>query len=540
MALALVKNGIKCRIIDKEFSFHVGSRGFGIQPRTFELMELLGIVDDVFKLATDIPTMRAYKPGGIEPTKTWDLYEKTQIRPDRPYGNGKCLSQSVLEEIFRSHLGSYDCRVELGTELIGFQQDAEGVTATIVRQGTSPSKEAVRAQFLVGADGAKGITRKLLGLTFQGETRDTDGMVWGDVEIQGLSNNYWHIWGKPGQFTLLARPTTPNGSTFSIGVTCQNFDPVDLANADNLIKFIRDESGMKELTFGTFTWLSYFKPNMRIVNKFSEGRVFLVGDIAHVHSPTGGQGMNCSVQDSYNLAWKIALVHQGYADISLLSTYNEERLPVITQMLHATTTLYTHTVAKKKVNSEEQKDDPKSSGWFRWRNNALHLYGVNYRWSSITSDERGTDGQDDEDMRALAYEGYKGSVRAGDRAPEAPGLLDGSGKETTLFHLYSPSKHTVLIFVPKNATTEVVVASTKVLSVIPSAIVQNFIISSTSMPNIYDSADILFDGEGHARAAYCVDQDEVNIVVVRPDGIIGAFATSAMGIQYYFSRILNQ
>ena len=103
-ALSLAKNAIKARIIDKAEAFHVGSRGFGIQvcrsrlqglavilhslfqPRTFELFQTLGIADDVKKLATPIPTMRAYKlPGGTQPVKTWDLYEKTGVWADRPY-----------------------------------------------------------------------------------------------------------------------------------------------------------------------------------------------------------------------------------------------------------------------------------------------------------------------------------------------------------------------------------------------------------------------------------------------------------------------
>ncbi|KAI0314589.1 FAD binding domain-containing protein [Amylostereum chailletii] len=498
MALSLAQNGIPLRIIDKSDSHHAGSRGFGLQPRTFELFQSLGIVNNVLTLATPIPTMRAYKlPGGTQAVKTWDLYEKVETPwPDRPYAsiiaNGACLSQALLEEIMRKRLATFGVTVELGTELVALDQDAEGVTATIVAHHSSGSRETLRFKYVVGADGAKGSTRKLIGLTFQGETRDTDGMVWGDVEIRGLKNDFWHIWGKPGHFTIMARPLQlGEGSQFGIGITGQNFDPTDLAEPDRVKDFIRNETGRIDLEFGDFTWLSYFKPNMRMVNKFQEGRVFVVGDAAHVHSPTGGQGLNCSVQDSSNLAWKLSLVLKGMASPSLLSSYNTERLPVITQMLHATTQLYTHTVAKEKPldTSTGTPDDDKASGWFRWRNGALHMYGINYRFSDIVLEERDATPQDDEDTRARAYQGYEGArtLRAGDRAPEAPGLVSADRKETDDIHLPS----------------------------------------------------FFMDRDSNARNGYLVPKGNVTVVIVRPDSFIGGIVGDADGVHRYFSKVLG-
>ncbi|PBK78586.1 hypothetical protein ARMSODRAFT_1011146 [Armillaria solidipes] len=208
---------------------------------------------------------------------------------------------------------------------------------------------------------------------------------------------------------------------------------------------------ISRIEFGEFTWLSYFRPNMRMVNKFQEGRAFVAGGIFSPRSFTDwGQGMNCSVQDVLNLAWKLSLILKNLSPPSLLSSYNDERLPVITQMLHATTQLYTHTVAKEKpVDAPEKdtKEDEKASGWFRWRNTALEMYGINYRYSQIILEERDTKPQDPEDILAHAYSGYegRGSLRAGDRAPEAPGLVGKEG-ETTLLKLFKPSVHTVLVF----------------------------------------------------------------------------------------------
>jgi 2-polyprenyl-6-methoxyphenol hydroxylase-like FAD-dependent oxidoreductase len=192
-ALTLAKNSIGVRIIDRADTFHVGSRGFGIQvcirrlrclttfvtisfqPRTFELFQLLGILDDVQELATPAPTMRAYKlPGGTQPVKTWDLFEKEDVWPDRPYvsyititsfrflislqPNVACLSQDALEGVMRTHLTKYGITVELGKCLVALEQDADCVTATITvnESGQDEKRETVNAKYLVGTDGAKG------------------------------------------------------------------------------------------------------------------------------------------------------------------------------------------------------------------------------------------------------------------------------------------------------------------------------------------------------------------------------------------------
>ncbi|KAJ6625003.1 FAD binding domain-containing protein [Mycena sp. CBHHK59/15] len=554
MAIFLAKNGIKVRIVDKEDTFHTGSRGFGIQPRTLELMKLLGI-HEVQELATPIPTMRAYKlPGGTIPVKTWDLYEKGVTWPDRPYANGACLGQALLEEIIRKHLAQYDITVELGQELTRMRQTGDAVVATI-RNHKSGETHEITADYLVGADGARGPTRKLLGLTFEGETKDTDGMVWGDVEIEGLGSDvvtsfpdrlmthrsvpqYWHIWGKPGHFTIMARPLKPDSNTFGIGITGQNFDPTDLTDETKVKEFIYEQTGRTDLKFGDFSWLSYFKPNMRMVNKLAEGRAFIVGDAGHVHSPTGGQGMNTSVQDSSNLAWKLALVLKKVASPSILSTFDVERLPIIVQMLHATSALYTHTVLKVKDSEIDKKEDEdnSNSGWFRWRNSALEMYGINHRYSPIVQEERNTGPQEVDEMRARAYQGYEGmgSLQAGDRAPEAPGLIQ-DGLDTSLFALFKPSVHTVLIFTPdKDAPLDRIYAAA---AAYPEGAVQTSTIYKDSGSPVEGSGKFV-DRDGHAFSAYLVNKD-MNIVVVRPDGFIGAIVNGADGMDRYFAKIFT-
>lgn len=138
-------------------------------------------------------------------------------------------------------------------------------------------------------------------------------------------------------------------------------------------------------------WHSLFRANIRMAEHFRAGRVFLVGDAAHVHSPAGGQGLNTSVQDAYNLGWKLAAVVAG-APAGLLDTYEEERLPVAAAVLGISTKLHDKGVAG--AADAHRRDDP-----------ALHQLGLGYRASSLSREERAE----------------PGAVRAGDRAPDAPG-----------------------------------------------------------------------------------------------------------------------
>jgi len=238
-----------------------------------------------------------------------------------------------------------------------------------------------------------------------------------------------------------------------------------------------------------------------------------------------------------NLSWKLSLVLKDLAPPSLLTSYNAERLPVIAQMLHATTALYTHTVAKEKAAdvTEQKTEDENASGWYRWRNNALEMYGVNYRHSDIVLEERDTTPQDAEDLLAHVYSGYEGlgTLHAGDRAPEAPGLIPyGTDRETSLLTLFKPSLHSVLVFLAEDDNVD------GLASRYPKDAVQTFIISRKDLGPVEGGIGLV-DREGHAYNAYLVEEGVTTIVVVRPDTFIGAIVKDTAGVDRYFSKILK-
>ncbi|KAG1791729.1 FAD binding domain-containing protein [Suillus plorans] len=522
-ALTLLQNGISVRIIDKDPQPRIGQRGAGIWPRSLELYNFLGI-SDVNSLGTPAPVMRGYKPGTLEVLKDSVMVPHIEPTPAIPFYVPKLMGQQLLDVILRRHLEKFSCSVEMGTELRSFEQSDEGVTAVLAKNDTS---ETFDTKWIIGADGAKGIVRKQLGLTFLGETRDDTRIVTGDIRLTGvgLDRLHWHRFGNWNERGLSLRPTDEVGDDgWQFFLFGHELDLAKIAESEKLVFETITSLIPTEISFNKVVWMSDFRANIRMVNKFSEGRVFVAGDAAHVHSPTGGQGLNSGVQDAFNLGWKLALVQKGLADKSLLETYSAERLPVISEMLGVTTSILDKAIASGDA----------SSG----RTPILFMLGINCRFSTIVLDEFVTSA---EGKPINAYGVLdEGHLEAGDRAPDAPNMLHVGRAEpgaTTLFSLYRPWYHTILVFAPSLADATPVLGALETYdkSVVRSAVV---LPSSASVTSVASPADlVLVDQEGHAYSAYLMEAGQTKVFVIRPDGVIGAIVHGAEGVKKYFSKI---
>lgn len=261
-----------------------------------------------------------------------------------------------------------------------------------------------------------------------------------------------------------------------------------------------------------------------------------IADAAHCHSPAGGQGLNSSVQDAANLGWKLALVVKGLASPALLDTYAEERLRVIAQMLELTTALYTKTFAGFTAGVDAE-------AWTRGRE--MSMLGVNYYGSSIVREEADADAAGTlgaAGASASAYAQAEGlRVQAAYRAPDASGLVRLGTQDavtTTLFAVFSAAAHTVLVF-GGDASERVGVAA--LVERFPGGIVRVVEVRAKGQPAGDvggGSALVLEDREGHAFRGYGVQPGALVVVVVRPDGVVGAVANDAGGVEKYFEKIL--
>jgi hypothetical protein len=401
-----------------------------------------------------------------------------------------------VEEILRARLAEFGGRVELATELTGFEQSADCVTVALSHAGRI---EQLGAAYLVGADGGHSFVRKALGVGFEGETWKDERMLVGDVQVDGLDREHWHSWPKhaAGWVALCPLPST-NSFQFQAQIAADEPDEPTLQRFQEIVD---ERTGQPGIRLHDATWLSLYRANVRMVDRYRMGRVFLAGDAAHVHSPAGGQGMNTGIQDAYNLGWKLGEVLAG-APAELLDTYEEERLPVAASLLGITTKLHRATFTGK---LSDQRRGPET----------LQL-GINYRGSSLARDER--------DSPAL--------VQAGDRAPDAP-CHDSAGKPVRLFDLFRGPHFTLLAFC-RGVVTQAIIQGYG-----SSVHTYTVIRAEESAGNTAPGGaivDIIIDTAGHAYRAYDVDAGA--LVLIRPDGYIGLIAdcSSAGSVPEYLSH----
>ncbi|MEC3952649.1 FAD-dependent monooxygenase [Nocardia sp. CDC153] len=402
LACDLARRNVPCRIVDKAAGVFPGSRAKGLQPRTLEVFDDLGVLDAVLAGGEPFPKFRLYRGHDI----VWERSVSDMLgapplvaSPAVPYPDTWLIPQWRTEEILHDHLTSLGVRVEWNTEILGVTQDSTGVIAHTAHGD-------LRADYLVAADGGHSTVRKTLDIGFAGDTFETERTLIGDVRADGLDGRFCHILTGNGnvgdRFSLWNLP----GSDYYQFVASMPTDQVPELTLDAVRQLCRDRSGRTDIHLHNLRWISLYRVSARMVDRYRVGRVLLAGDAAHVHSSAGGQGLNTGVQDAYNLGWKLAAVYDG-ADPELLETYEVERMPVAAQVLGLTTQLH-------------RQDFHGGTG-----TPAIHQLDITYRGGPLALDDRDN----------------QGALRAGDRAPDG---LSASG--TRLFDAFRGPHHTLLTF----------------------------------------------------------------------------------------------
>jgi 2-polyprenyl-6-methoxyphenol hydroxylase-like FAD-dependent oxidoreductase len=360
LARELQVRGAPFRLLEKDPTLMRGARGKGIQPRTQEVLDDLGLITKFQAFGGPYPELLIHLPDGS--TTTQRMAEPAEPAPSVPYPNPLMVPQWRTAELLAEGVP-----IEFGAGVTGLTQDEHGVHLTL------GNGERITARHVVGADGGRSVVRRSLGVGFEGSTREDEQMFIADVRVAGLDRDNWHIWlDADGRSVRVA--LCPMAGTDTFQLTTPHMDTPLEELLDPSIKII--EVG----------WTSRFRANIRMASRFRVGNVFLVGDAAHVHSPAGGQGLNTSIQDAYNLGWKLAT-----GDDALLETYEAERLPVAADMLGITTALHQRGVDR--ADDAMKRDDP-----------VLRQLSLSYRGGPLAREHRPA----------------PGAVQAGDRAPDAP------------------------------------------------------------------------------------------------------------------------
>jgi len=462
LAVELARRGLRFRLIDEMPEPFRGSRGKGLQPRTLEIFEDLGVADRLLAVGGPYPPQREYRDdGSFADSQDFEVSGPTAAEP---YRAPLLIPQFLTEAALRERLAELGHRVEFGTRLTGFQQDETGVTATIVG---GAGVETVKARYLVGADGGRSFVRRTLGIEFPGKTLGVRAVV-ADVVVTGVGRDAWHRFNSGSMQTQIALCPLHGTGMFSLQAPVPLEGDIDLS-ATGLNAMVQQRTGRTDIVIESVSWASAFNMNARIADRYRDGRVFLAGDAAHTHPPTGGQGLNTSVQDAYNLGWKLAAVLQG-APVGLLDTYEQERRPIAAHMLGLATKLL----------------EAAKAGSMRRGREVLQL-DLCYPDSPLT----------------LEKPERQGGILAGDRAPDAPIRRPGSFP-TRLFDLYKGTHWTLLGFDVERLSA---IAPRKDLHI----------------HAVGPGGDIVDDRE-HIREGYGVQPG--NWVLVRPDGYVGAIVAA--------------
>lgn len=460
LAIDLARRGVSFRLVEKMARPFPGSRGKGIQPRTQEIFEDCGILDRIVAAGGIYPPMRSYRDdGGFVET---DFGERHEPTPAEPYQIPLMIPQFLTERIMRERLAELGGRAEFGCELIAFEQDAHGVTA---RLAGAKGEETVRVRYLVGADGGRSFVRHTLDIDFPGKTLDVCAVV-ADVELTGLDRNAWHRFNDGDMQHMMMMCPLAGTDFFQIQAPIPPDREIDLS-PENLQRMIRERTARDDIRVHSVAWASAYAMNARLAERYRVGRVFLAGDAAHIHPPTGGQGLNTSVQDAYNLGWKIAAAIGG-ADDLLLDTYEAERRPVAEDMLGLSTRLLQ---AGKR-------------GEMR-RGREVRQLDIGYPESPLSVERP---------------ERHRG-LRAGERAPDAP-IQGAAGQPSRLFQLFKGPHWTLLVCDRREPV------------VTPRA--------GLHIHHIGQKGDVI-DWDSHVRDAYGLAPNDC--ALIRPDGYVGAILT---------------
>jgi 2-polyprenyl-6-methoxyphenol hydroxylase-like FAD-dependent oxidoreductase len=348
LAAQLASFGVPFRLVDRSLDRVHESRALGVQARTLELLQPYDLADALVARGNSTATLRFhFESGGSTGFRLSDFGAGDTRFPFILF-----VSQAETEALLGEHLAARGIAIERGVELVAYDTDEEGVDVTL--RHSDGAEERVRAQYLVGCDGAHSTVRRLTGIPFEGdayEQRFMLGDVEADAEGDALQRDTLHFF--PGRYGVavffpLGRPATwrviaMSTRTSPVRVSSEHDEdrqpmatPLTL---DQLQRAVDDATG-GGVRVRDPAWLAHFRLHHRQASHYSARRIFIVGDAAHIHSPVGAQGMNTGMQDAWNLGWKLAFVLRGAARAALLDTYEAERWPVGHALLRGTDRIF--------------------------------------------------------------------------------------------------------------------------------------------------------------------------------------------------------
>jgi 2-polyprenyl-6-methoxyphenol hydroxylase-like FAD-dependent oxidoreductase len=503
-AAGLTRHGLSCRIIDKAPAASDKSKALVVWSRTLELLDGLDLAETFVRNGMKIHGASIYNGGKR-------MVHIAIAGVESPFDFPLMIPQSETERLLAEHLANQGLTVERSVELLSFAERPEGLVCTL--RHADGREETVATPWLLGCDGAHSTVRHTLGMEFTGHAEPNDWIL-ADIHVHGRLapdevSVFWHEKGVLAFFPINRDRFRVIADLGPADELRQRPDPT-LADAQAKV----DERGPGGLTLSDPVWLANFRINERKVTDYRRGRVMLAGDAAHIHSPAGGQGMNTGMQDAFNLAWKLALVHrgEGQAD-ALLNSYSVERSAIGDQVLHGAERLTTMATLRNPVAQWLRNHIApvvSSFGFVQDKiKNAMTELSINYRHGPLSADK---------------WPWLTGGLAAGDRLCDAPLKSVTSGQPTTLFRAIRDTRHALLLL-PASHDREAISHLLKIADeagqVFP--VLSPHVIlkpdTPTPTPDTGSSVPAWIDSDGRLHQQFHATGQ--TLIVVRPDGYIG-------------------
>lgn len=332
LALWLTRLGVEVRLIDIAPEPGSTSRALAVQARTLEFYQQLGLAQTVVERGHKVAALNLWVQG----SKAARVPIQTMGHGLSPFPFPMIFPQDEHERLLIERLSEVGVEVQRRTELIGFEDDGQGVRATLRK--CDGSEESCSASYLAGCDGARSRTREVLNVGFPGGTYDHLFYV-ADVDAAGPPmNGELHVDLDDADF-LAVFPLKGDGRARLIGSVRD-----DAVQDSEHLKFedVQDRAIQNlKIEVKRVNWFSTYRVHHRVAHAFGKGRAFLLGDAAHIHSPVGGQGMNTGIGDAVNLAWKLASVLKDKSSVALLASYELERIAFARRLVATTDRVFT-------------------------------------------------------------------------------------------------------------------------------------------------------------------------------------------------------
>lgn len=501
-AIELARRGIACRIVDPLLEAPPYAKAVGVQPRTLEIFEGMGVLHPILDATVPLRGQMVCINGRM--SSPFEL----PLPADVPFGF-IAIPQYETERVLAEALAMRGVVIERGLRLTAFAQDVDGVTATL--SGGAGESE-LRCRYLIGADGAHSLVRKSLGLSFEGAAFDEQYML-GDLEVdwalphdhvlrsmhqsEGRTDDVLVCVPLPGRgryrMSMRVADDLATGGRGAVDGVAHGFEGSRKPELHH-IQAVLDRLSPEPVEARNLRWSSVFSISHRIVNAYARGRVFVAGDAAHVHPPTGAQGMNTGIHDAHNLAWKLALAVRGEAAPALLDSYDAERRPIGEEVVG-------RTVQSARAGIGADSNDP----GFIVRREAQLL--ISYAGSPIVARTR-----DD-----------SGGPQPGSRAPDAGGLTrDAVRAPMRLYSLLGGGEHTALFYASEALDAGAAAALESTAQALREAAfgrIEIYLVAAAGEHVAATRLPLMRDTQGEFAHGYATTG--LSAFVVRPDGYLG-------------------